>query len=118
MAITLFKHQVKAVNQIIRSWASGHINVLSVLPTGAGKTILLAEMAKRELESNPSGVVIIFAHRDILVEQISEAMCVYGMKHSFITSVKTRKGITDMHMEKFGRSYDEDGSRLIIASVD
>lgn len=117
--VNLFDHQKNAVTQIMSEWFTNpYANVLSVLPTGAGKTILKAEMARREITDNPNGVVIIFAHRDILLEQISDALCMFGLKHSFITSVKTRKQITDMQILKYGKSFDEDGSRIIVASVD
>jgi len=119
MAIVLREHQLNAVTQILSSWFSmcGG-NVLSVLPTGAGKTILKAEMARRETTENDNGVVVIFAHRDMLLSQISDALCMFKLKHSFITSVKTRKSITDMHLVKYGQSFDEPSARIIVCSVD
>ena len=118
MGIILREHQVAAAIMIETSWRNGSINTLSILPTGAGKTILKAEMAKRHIEQNPDGVVIIFAHRDVLLEQISMALCAMGLNHSFITSQKTKKMITDTHLESYGRSFDTPGARIIVSSVD
>lgn len=118
MAIVLRKHQLSAALEIESSWRKGSKNTLSVLPTGAGKTILKAEMAKRHLAENNNHVVVILAHRDVLLEQISTALCLFNLPHSFITSVKTRKQITDTHLTEFGKSFDTPGARIIVASVD
>ena len=118
MDIVLREHQVAAAILIETSWRNNYLNTLSVLPTGAGKTILKAEMARRELAANPKAVIIVMAHRDVLLEQISDAFCMFGISHSFITSQKTRKQITDMHLDKYGKSFDVQGSRVFICSVD
>lgn len=116
MTITLFEHQVNAASAIESSWKAGNTNVCSVLPTGAGKTFLKAEMVRRELLRN--GCCLLFAHRDVLLEQISLALCAFGINHKFLTSNKTRKDICDRHVSEFGRSFFDDRSRVIVCSVD
>lgn len=114
--ITLRPHQERAANDIEQAWAEGYLNVLDVLPTGAGKTILKAEMARRELLKG--GLVVIFAHRDVLLEQISKALCLMSLPHTTIVSSTTRKNIGDMQVNEFGKSYFDDRARIIVASVD
>ena len=116
MAIKLFKHQSDSVREIETSWSKGFTNVLSVLPTGAGKTFVKAEMARREVDNG--GFAVIFAHRDVLLEQISLALCAFGLFHKFLTSAKTRKNICNRHVEEFGESFYDERSSIIVCSVD
>lgn len=116
MGVVLRPHQAKAVSEIELAWSQGHQHVLDVLPTGAGKTILKAEMARREAAKG--GVTVIFAHRDVLLEQISKALCLMGISHSLMVSATTRKNIGDMQTVEFGKCFVNDISRVIVASVD
>ena len=116
MAITLRPHQLAAASDIESLWAQGFENVVSVLPTGAGKTILMAEMARRELLNG--GLVVIFAHRDVLLGQISDALCLLNLPHSFITSNTTRREICDQHVENYGKTFKDDRARIVVCSVD
>lgn len=118
MAITLREHQVNAANDIEQSWQQNHTNVISVLPTGAGKTILKAEMARRELMRPGGDLIWLFAHRDVLLGQISDALCLMGIEHGFITSQKTKREICDDHVRNYGRSFNNDRARVMVCSVD
>lgn len=123
--ITLFEHQDKSVTAIEKSWAAGNRNVLLVLPTGAGKTLVKAEVARKKLYlefamnamMNPE-VTIIFAHRDVLLSQISDAMCMVGVRHTFIASKPTVNNICNLNVAKHGDSFYDETSKVIIASVD
>lgn len=79
-------------------------------------TILKAEMARRELLKG--GMVVIFAHRDVLLEQISKALCLMSLPHTTIVSQTTKRNIGDMHVQEFGKCYLDDRARIIVASVD
>lgn len=126
MGITLRPHQLKAAEEIEAAWAQGDIilpdgrtakrNVIDVLPTGAGKTILKAEMARREILKG--GMAVIFAHRDVLLEQISKALCMMHLPHSLMVSGPTKRNIGDMQTVEFGKCYVNDTARIIVASVD
>ena len=116
MAITLFEHQTKAAAAIEKAWyMDNEINVCSVLPTGAGKTILKGEMVRRELARG--GLCLLFAHRDVLLEQISLALCAFGIEHNFMTSNATRRDICNRQVSVHGRSYNE-RARVFVCSVD
>lgn len=114
--ITLFPHQLKAVDSTIKSWANGVKNTLTVIPTGGGKTYIKAEFAKRNL--NSGGVTLVFAHRDVLLSQISMSMCDMKVPHSFIASNQAVRSITNFQMEKLGQTFHNETSPVIITSVD
>ncbi|AUR86189.1 helicase superfamily 1/2 ATP-binding domain protein [Vibrio phage 1.083.O._10N.286.52.B9] len=116
--ITLRQHQVESIEQANYAYAKGAKTVCLVLPTGAGKTIVKAAMAKA-CRDNGDGVVVIFAHRDVLLGQISGALCVMGVYHSFITSKSTMKLVTNANVKQFnGNSFYDEHSKVIVASVD
>lgn len=79
-------------------------------------TILMA--SKAEQETNAGGLTVIFAHRDVLLEQISEALCLFGLNHNFFTSKATQNLITTKNHIKFGNSFYDERARVIVASVD
>lgn len=116
MGVTLFPEQVNACADVDRLFNAGHRNVLCVLPTGVGKTIIKAEYARRNFNNNR--VTIIFAHRDVLLGQISDACCLMGVSHSFICSQKTVTMITNANREKHGDSFHNEHSNIVVVSVD
>lgn len=65
-------YQVECVRRIFKTWLMAR-SVLAVLATGAGKTVIFAEVARRV-----PGRVLVIAHREELVEQAAkklEAVC-------------------------------------------
>jgi superfamily II DNA or RNA helicase len=70
--IELRDYQTEAVEAVERAWASGLNRPAIVLPTGAGKTIVLAEQVRRWLREHgrPTGKrAVVIQHRDELGEQ-------------------------------------------------
>jgi DNA repair protein RadD len=115
MAVTLRKHQVIAVADIDKLENQGYETILCVQPTGSGKTIIKAYFAQREYVKR-NGMCIIFAHRDVLLEQISGSLCLMGVPHGFICSAKTQRDITNLNLEKYGDSFYDKTSPVICAS--
>lgn len=109
------KYQAKCISQTQLAWLNGMENVLVVAPTGAGKTIIKAFMAKKFYDKNE--VVVIFAHRDVLLSQISVSLGKIGLPHQFICAKATEVEIGNLHVEEFGYSYIDPSSPVIIASV-
>lgn len=113
--ITLFPHQQNAVTAAMNSWSKGNQNVLVVVPTGGGKTLVKAEFARQAVMCNEIGIA--FAHRDVLLSQISDAMCMMGVRHNFIAAQTTVRDITNSNLAKYGDSYYDKNSPIIVASV-
>lgn len=112
--IVLRPHQLEAINDETSLRSQGHRNVLVVLPTGAGKSLTLAEYAKRDYQSGRK--CIVFAHRDRLILQLSEALCKMGVPHNFIASKKAIKEITNRNHVKFGDSFFDSASPITVSS--
>lgn len=66
------------------AWRS-HRSVMVQMPTGTGKTFLLAETVRQE-----KGEVLIVAHRIELIGQISETLKTYGIGHGLIVGGRKR----------------------------
>jgi DNA repair protein RadD len=114
--INLFKHQTDVISDAYILLRQRLRNILIVLPTGAGKTIVKAQFAKDAFEQQK--MTLVFAHRDVLLVQISLALGMLRVPHSFIVSKPTRTYITNLHIEKFGKSYWVETSPIIVVSVD
>lgn len=100
---------------IYREWEeSQHEVVMSVLPTGAGKTAVMSAIALDN--ENEQGCIM--AHRSELVAQISVAMGRNGLHHGLIASRETIKGICDLHMQEFGQLMYDPTCDWRIGSVD
>lgn len=115
MGITLREHQVTAYEDVDRLISMGAKNVCCVLPTGAGKSLTLAHFAKRSL--NKRETCVVFAHRDVLISQLSEALCKMHIPHSFICSDKAQRDITNNNRELFGDSFHDPLSPVVVSST-
>lgn len=111
----LFKHQTEVIKKTYEILKKKICNVLIVLPTGAGKTIVKAQFAKDFY--NQGKVTLIFAHRDVLLVQISLALCSMRVPHNFMVSRKTRTYITNLQVEKYGQSFWDESSTIYVVSV-
>ena len=63
---------------VVEAWKS-HKSIMLQMPTGTGKTHLLASIIYDSLKENGKRYVWIVAHRRELVEQIEETMERYGI---------------------------------------
>ncbi|MEK1431461.1 DEAD/DEAH box helicase family protein [Limosilactobacillus fermentum] len=66
----LFDYQQELVDKARQSLAKGNHSVLLVSPAGSGKSVVIAEIARRAIEKG--GHVLFMVHRKELVEQIRE----------------------------------------------
>jgi superfamily II DNA or RNA helicase len=108
-------YQIKVLSEVKMAWSMGDDNVLAVAPTGAGKTIIKAFMAKYFYDRGE--YCVIYAHRDVLLSQISMSLARVGLPHSFICNKVTERDISNMHVTEFGYSYVDTSSTIIVASV-
>lgn len=107
-------YQEEMIGRVEAAWTSNQPNVIGVLPTGAGKTVTMADIARRHIHE--AGVAI--AHRSVLIGQISIALARAGVPHDIIASKAVVRTIVAEHMEELGRSYYVPGARWKVASVD
>ena len=76
-------YQLEMVSRLERAWTR-HRSVLVQMPTGTGKTVLMAEVISKWVNHTPTlpGVgarVLIVAHRRELIEQIKRTVRAFGM---------------------------------------
>ncbi|MBQ9202690.1 MAG: DEAD/DEAH box helicase [Prevotella sp.] len=89
-------YQLSMLQDLYRAWKRNR-SVLVQMPTGTGKTVLLAEII-RNLTPAPSpkgegsdyqgGGILIVAHRRELIAQISQTLDGFGVEHGLIVSGK------------------------------
>ncbi len=98
---------------IDQAWTRGAKNVLGVLATGGGKTVIKAGVARAVNEPT-----IAIAHRGELVTQISKAFAREGLRHRIIGPPQLRRACTAEHVDDLGVDWIDPGARMAIASVD
>lgn len=75
-AIRLRDYQLEAIEAVTDAWNRGKNAPLVVLPTGAGKTIVAAELISRFCEANPTKKAMFLAHREELLTQTRSKLMV------------------------------------------
>lgn len=106
-----FQTQLKT--DVYAQWNAGARNVLAVLPTGGGKTVLLSDIVAGY--PSASGVI---AHRSELVGQISLALARENVRHRVIGPDSLRRDCVALHMAELGRSLHDPGARVAACGVD
>lgn len=109
----LRRYQADLKQSIYDAWSAGSPNVLAVMPTGAGKTVVGSDII---LEADAPTCSI--AHRQELVTQISLALARDGVRHRIIGPEKVVKLAAGQHMAELGRNYIDPNSRNAVAGVD
>lgn len=90
-------------------------NALIRADTGAGKTRVLAEVARVESEK---GDVIVTAHRNALVAQLSLEFAKLGIRHVMLCSKSTRRRAELLQRRELGVCFHDSAAPVVIASVD
>jgi DNA repair protein RadD len=111
--VKLRPYQQKAKDDIYASWKQGRENVMAVLPTGAGKTVIFSDVLREH-----RGASCAIAHRQELVTQISVALARDGVKHRIIGDNKVVKLAVRLHMDEVGRSYYDPSAQCAVAGID
>lgn len=112
MTVALRPYQADAEAQIYAAWQTGR-NVLAVLPTGSGKTVLFSKILR-----DTNGPSIAIAHRQELVSQISLALARNEVRHAIIAPDQVRAGIEALHMLELGRRWVDQSARCRVAGID
>ena len=117
MTIILRPDQFELKSGIYNSWNRGNRNVLAVLPTGGGKSIVVSDIVLDR--HNMGAVQAVIAHRNELVGQMSLHVARRGIKHRIIASKSTIAEVTAQHRAEFnGRSFINPDANCAVSSVD
>lgn len=118
----VYQAQLKA--DIYQSWQAGNRNVLAVLPTGGGKSVVTRQLSSEIVNygmpwmmANPLGGCLI-AHRQELVSQLSMHVAIQGVQHQIIGPKNVVAAIMQEHRRELGRSFVNPSSRFSVAGVD
>ena len=86
MTLALRPYQSALMASVRAAWAAGHRNVGAMAPTGAGKTLLLADAVLGH-----RGASCLIAHRGNLVAQLSMTLARCGIRHRLICSTTDQR---------------------------
>lgn len=111
--VSLRPYQAELIQGIRREWSAGARNVLMVLPTGGGKTVVMADI----LDAH-EGAVCAIAHRRELVGQISTTLARWGVRHRIIASDGVVRDCVSRHIAEVGRSHYDANAHVAVAGVD
>lgn len=99
--------------KVFAAWNNKHRNVLAVMPTGAGKTVLGADTIRATGWS-----WLAKAHRHELVSQISMALAVERIPHRIIGPDSIRRDCCSLQLAEFGQHWVDANARTAVAGVD
>lgn len=109
----LFDYQVPPKTATYEAWGNGAIDVMNVLPTGGGKTVLFCNIAAEV------GVpAIAIAHRQELVAQAALAFNREHVPHSIIAPKELIKQTIRLEHETHGHSSYSARAPIRVAGVD
>jgi len=111
--VQLRPYQQKAVSDILTAWQIVY-NVLLVLATRGGKTVVIAHIIKQIADEYSC----IIAHRQELLSQMSLTLARNQIRHRIIAPVAVVRFIVQLHVEETGRSYYDPQALCSVAGVD
>jgi len=106
-------YQAENKAAIYAAWDAGASNVLDVMPTGGGKTVVVSSI----LTENRGGSCAI-VHRQELVTQMSLTLARCGLKHRIIGPKNVVKVAVGQHMDELNRSFYDPSAQCAVAGVD
>ena len=102
---------------IYGGWNAGLRNMLGVLPTGGGKSVVVSDIVDDKNKLGAQQCVI--AHRNELIGQMSLHIAVHGIKHRIIGPPKMVSAIVAKHRRLFnGYSFISPTAHCSVAGVD
>lgn len=113
--IVLRPDQVQLKADIYSGWQTAR-NVLGVLPTGGGKSVIVSDIALDNHNQNLQQIII--AHRTELVSQMSLHIATRGIPHRVIAPDKIKKQIAREHFQTFGQSFVNPTALCSVGGVD
>lgn len=109
-------YQAALVARTYQSYNAGNRNVLAVLPTGGGKSVIVSQII---LDGHKQGLSeCVIAHRNELVGQMSLHVARRGIPHRVIASKSAVAQITAEHRRELSRSFVNPNAACSVVSVD
>lgn len=102
MTITPREYQVEATDAVIKAWAAGTKRPMVVLPTGSGKTVVIAGLTAARAAQSPRERVLVLAHRKELIDQAAS---------------KLRAVAPDLSVGVVRAEQDESDAQVVVASI-
>ena len=109
---TLRPYQSDLQARISAAWEAGAKNVVGVLPTGAGKTVLFTAVIQ-----DADCATVAIAHRTELIAQMSLALARNGIRHQIIGNPLLAGECNALHLAELGRRFVDPQARVAAASV-
>ncbi len=114
--VELRQDQLDLKNKVYADWQHGVPNVLAVLSTGGGKSVIASKITLDGAREEKKQAII--AHRNELVSQMSAHIAREGIPHRIIAADKTVNMITRQHRKLFGRSFVNPSASTAVIGVD
>lgn len=114
--IILHGYQQYLKSGIYHDWDAGNKNVLGVLPTGGGKSVIVSDIVLDGAKIGMTQAVI--AHRNELVSQMSMHIANRGIPHRIVGPNSTIAQITRQHRKIHGQSFVNPSARTAVVGVD
>jgi superfamily II DNA or RNA helicase len=112
-AHALRDYQLDGKTRVYAAWHAGRRVVMLVLPTGAGKTVVFANIL-----GEFQGAACAVAHRAELVTQMSVALARENVRHRVIGPATLQRACSSAHLDRLKRDYVDPNGRVAVASVD
>lgn len=115
MIPTLRPYQEKLVKDTYEQWNAGKQFVAMVSATGSGKSMTLTAIVRSERDRGQ--YVLVLAHRQELITQLSDTMGRMEIRHQVIAANKVVRFAAKQSMENHGVNYVDPNARVMVASV-
>nr|DAK83433.1 MAG TPA: Type I site specific restriction modification protein [Caudoviricetes sp.] len=112
---TLRPYQEKLVSDTYQQWDAGKQFVAMVSSTGSGKSMTLTAIVAKERDRGQ--YVLVLAHRQELITQLSDTMGRMEIRHQVIAANKVVRFAAKQSMENHGVNYVDPNARVMVASV-
>lgn len=112
---TLRPYQEKLVAETYSQWDKGVQFVAMVSATGSGKSMTLTAIVAKERDRGQ--YVLVLAHRQELITQLSDTMGRMEIRHQVIAANKVVRFAAKQSMENHGINYVDPNARVMVASV-
>ena len=113
-------YQVEMLRRLQEAWTRWQ-SVMVQMPTGTGKTHLMAAVIRQWTEGADEGGVIIVAHRIELIGQISKTLSAFGIGHGLVVSgaeTDLGKAVQVASIQTLARRMDETTMNPALVIVD